>query len=150
MPEILYIDKYCNDDIINKIIALADYHTVTIELFSKIADTEEVPLNKFYQTLIECGFRIGNENVVTAHEKLHDEDRVIEQLIKLFRVYDCSEAERNLLIQASTIPNIPFLFTQAQRWFGISYRTDINTEDSPTIIQFREKAAELHQLALTT
>lgn len=24
------------------------------------------------------------------------------------------------------------------------------TEDSPTIIQFREKAAELHQLALTT
>lgn len=115
-----------NDDIINKIIALADYHTVTIELLSKIADTEEVPLNKFYQTLIECGFRIGNENVVTAHEKLHDEDRVIEQLIKLFRVYDCSEAERNLLIQASTIPNIPFLFTQAQRWFGISYRTDIN------------------------
>lgn len=115
-----------NDDFIYKIIALADYHTVTIELLAKIADTEEVPLNKFYQTLIECGFRIGSENVVTAHEKLHDEDQVIEQLIKLFRVYDCSEDERNLLIQASTIPNIPFLFTQAQRWFGISHRMDIN------------------------
>ena len=119
-------------------------------LSARIWSIAAVSLPMTMRTDSTCGFRIGNENVVTAHEKLHDEDRVIEQLIKLFRVYDCSEAERNLLIQASTIPNIPFLFTQAQRWFGISYRTDINTEDSPTIIQFREKAAELHQLALTT
>lgn len=30
-----------NDSIVNKILELADYHTVTIELLAKIADTEE-------------------------------------------------------------------------------------------------------------
>ncbi|MDE5583304.1 MAG: tetratricopeptide repeat protein [Ruminococcus sp.] len=115
-----------NDDVINKIIALADYHTVTIELLAKIADTEEMPIKKFYQTLIECGFHIGNEAVAAAHERLHDEDQVIKQLVKLFKVYGCTEEQQGILIKAATIPNIPFLFNQAQRWFDISNRTDLN------------------------
>lgn len=115
-----------NDSIVNKILELADYHTVTIELLAKIADTEEKTLRDFYQTLIECGFRIGNELVSSAHEKLHDEAQVIEQLVKLFKVYGCSDSEQNILIQTSAIPNIPFIFTQAKKWFGITNRTDIN------------------------
>lgn len=114
-----------NDSIVNKILELADYHTVTIELLAKIADTEEKTLSDFYQTLIECGFRIGSELVSSAHEKLHDEAQVIEQLVKLFKVYGYTESEQKILIQTSTIPNIPFLFIQAKKWFGITNRTDI-------------------------
>ncbi len=70
----------------DKIIELADNHTVTIGLLSKIADTAELTLSDFLQTLIECGFNISEEVASTVHEKMQSEDRIIEQLKKLFRV----------------------------------------------------------------
>lgn len=115
------------DDItLRKIIGLADSHTVTIELLAKIADSEELLLYEFYSSLIRCGFNISNEEVSASHEKMHSEDRVIEQLKKLFYVYGCSPEEQLLLIQTSTIPNIHFVFEQAKKWFGLKNRTLLN------------------------
>lgn len=115
------------DDItLRKIIGLADNHTVTIELLAKIADSEELLLFEFYSSLIRCGFNISNEEVSASHEKMHSEDRVIEQLKKLFYVYGCSPEEQILLIQTSTIPNIHFVFEQAKKWFGLKNRTLLN------------------------
>lgn len=116
-----------SDDItLRKIIRLADCHTVTVELLAKIADSEEMLLYEFYESLIRCGFDISEEEVTASHEKMQTEGRVIEQLKKLFYAYGCSPEERSLLMQTSTIPNIHFVFEQARKWFGLKNRTVLN------------------------
>lgn len=115
-----------NDILVQNIIELADRHTVTIELLSKIADCEETSLSEFYESLIRCGFHISSEEASSAHEKLQSEARIIQQLQKLFRVYALKEDERILLIRISAIPNIPFRFPQASKWFCLSNRSPLN------------------------
>ena len=112
---------------LHRIIELADRHTVTIELLSKIADTSEKTLSDFLQTLIDCGFNISDEKVAVAHEKLQSEARIIEQLKKLFRVYGFDVGEENLLVQVSAIPNLPFVYDQAKRWFNQKNRSALNS-----------------------
>lgn len=131
MPECMELFYYYyhgqHDDImLQRIIELADHHTVTIELLSKIADTEEVLLHEFYESLVRCGFHISSEEVTAAHEKMHAEGRVIVQLQKLFHVYGFQPDETRLLTQTSAIPSIPFTFDQAKRWFSLSNRTTLN------------------------
>lgn len=120
-----------DDIMLRKIIGLADCHTVSVELLAKIADSEELLLYEFYTSLLRCGFDISAEEVSTTHEKMHSEDRIIEQLKKLFRVYGCSPEEQLLLIQTSTIPNIHFVFEQAKRWFSQKNRTLLNRLEKP-------------------
>lgn len=115
-----------DDIILRKIIQLADRHTVTIELLAKIADSEEVLLYEFYDSLVQCGFHISTEEVSTVHEKMQSEGQIIEQLTKLFTVYGCSPDAQHLLIQISSIPNIQFTFEQAKKWFGLKNRTQLN------------------------
>ena len=115
-----------DDIMLKKIIQLADRHTVTIELLAKIADSEEVLLYEFYDSLIQCGFHISAEEVTATHEKMHSEGRVIEQLKKLFAVYGCTPEAQRLLIQISTIPNIQFGFEKAKKWFDLKNRTPLN------------------------
>ena len=115
-----------DDIMLRKIIQLADRHTVTIELLAKIADSEEVLLYEFYDSLVQCGFHISVEEVKVAHEKMHSEGQIIEQLKKLFAVYGCSPETQHLLIQISTIPNIQFGFEKAKKWFDLKNRTLLN------------------------
>ena len=115
-----------DDIMLRKIIRLADRHTVTIELLAKIADSEEVLLYEFYDSLVQCGFHISTEEVAAAHEKMHSEGQIIEQLKKLFSVYGCSPEAQLLLIQISTIPNIQFPFEKAKKWFNLKNRTPLN------------------------
>ena len=115
-----------DDIMLMKIIQLADRHTVTIELLAKIADSEEVLLYEFYDSLVQCGFHISAEEVAATHEKMHSEGRIIEQLKKLFAVYGCSPEAQHLLIQISTIPNIQFGFGKAKKWFNLKKRSLLN------------------------
>lgn len=115
-----------DDVMLRKIIQLADRHTVTIELLAKIADSEEVLLYEFYDSLVQCGFHISAEEVTAAHEKMQLEGQIIEQLKKLFIVYGCSPESQHLLIQISTIPNIQFAFEKAKKWFDLKNRTLLN------------------------
>ncbi len=111
---------------LEKIIELTDRHTVTIELLAKIADNEEMSLSDFYDSLIRCGFHVSEEEVTSTHNKMHTEGRIIDQLMKLFKVYGCPPLEKQLLIQVSTVPSIPFVFDQAKKWFELKNRTILN------------------------
>ena len=64
-----YYNNSHDDVTLRKIIALADNHTVTVELLAKVADTEEVFLHEFYNDLIRCGFHISDEEAKAAHDK---------------------------------------------------------------------------------
>lgn len=111
---------------LRKIINLCDCLPLAVELLSKIADAEELLLYEFYETLVKCGFNLSSEEVASAHEKLHSEGTVIQQLSKVFQVYDQCLEEQTLLVQISTIPNIRFDFYQAQKWFLQKNRTLLN------------------------
>ena len=115
-----------DDSSLRQIIELADRHTVTVELLSRIADTEEALLYEFLTELKKCGFHISSEEASTVHSKLRTEGRIIEQLQKLFRVYGRSMPETQLLMQTSAIPGIPFHFGQAKKWFAQENRTLLN------------------------
>lgn len=115
-----------DDDSLQKIISLADRHTVTVELLAKIADTEEVSLATFLSELIKCGFNISDEKASASHERMRDENRIIVQLQKLFQIHRFTENEQHFLIQFSTIPSLPFTFSQAKKWFSIPNRTTLN------------------------
>lgn len=115
------------DDItLRKIVQLCDYLPLAVELFAKIADTEELLIYEFYETLLRCGFNLSSEEVMSVHEKLHSEGTVIQQLSKVFHVYGHCPEEQTLLVQISTIPNIRFLFSQARKWFLLKNRTFLN------------------------
>ena len=115
------------DDItLLKIVELCDCLPLAVELFAKIADTEELLIYEFYQTLLRCGFDLSSEEVTATHEKLHSEGTVIQQLSKVFRVYGHCPEEQVLLVQISTIPNIRFFFAQAKKWFSLKNRTPLN------------------------
>lgn len=121
-----YYHSKHDDFSLQKILQLADRHTVTIELLAKIADTEELLLTDFLQNLIECGFSLSEEEASASHNKLHNEARIIEQLQKLFKIYGCTEPEKQLLIKISAIPSLPFDFLKARAWFDLKNRTDLN------------------------
>ncbi len=121
-----YYHNQHDDFSLQKILQLADQHTVTIELLAKIADTEEVLLTDFLQNLIECGFSLSEEEVSSTHGKLQTDARIIEQLQKLFHISDCTESEMQLLAKISMIPSLPFGFAKARTWFGLKNRTDLN------------------------
>lgn len=121
-------------DAITKIITLADYHTVTIELLAKLACKQEQNLLSFLNTLIKYGFHFkfltpeGNleneEKVKTHHELMRDKERyLIEQLKILFKIFGLTTEEEKLLIQISAIPNMQFAFSKAKKWFSLSNRS---------------------------
>ena len=112
--------------LVDKIIRLADRHTVTIELLAKIAQIEDLTLSEFYENLVAMGFDLSEEKVNARHERLQKEERIIEQLAILFSVQRLKETETQLLIPVSVIPSIPFQFSQAEEWFDQKDRTNLN------------------------
>lgn len=115
-----------DDTSLQKIIQLTDCHTVTVELLAKLADTEEDSLSEFLRKLKMCGFSFSEEEVASSHEKLQREEQMIRQLLNLFYVCDCSESERQLLIQISVLPSLPFDFKKVQTWFHLKNKTALN------------------------
>ena len=132
-----YGDPLCEGDeeAIDKIIRLADRHTVTLELFAKLIrkqDFYEEPrsgrssIRIFLDTLISCGFDLKfsdgegglqeDEPVSAEHRALRQEKRTIDQLAKLFSTISLNdERKREALIKLSTVPNLPFSFKEANQ-----------------------------------
>lgn len=103
---------------IEEIVDLADYHTVTVELLAKIANLEECSLIKFLERLKLLGFKLSDEEVTATHEKLHREEKIIQQLAKLFSIVHLTKEEASLIVPVSVIPSMAFSFTNAKEWFG--------------------------------
>ena len=123
-----------DNDAITKIIALADYHTVTVELLAKLASQQDRNLPLFLSTLIKYGFHFKffnpdgtteDEGIVKSHHELmRDQERhLIEQLKILFKIFGLNSEEEKLLIQISVIPNLPFTYSMAKKWFSLLHRS---------------------------
>lgn len=119
-----------DNEYVNKIIELASQHTVSVELLAKLISKQEKSISEFLQILIECGFKFNfneetEEEVSSAHHLMTKEDKIIEQLSKLFNTVNITAQERTLLIKFSTIPNIQCSTTDVKRWFPLSNTSEL-------------------------
>lgn len=129
-------------EIVRNIIDLADCHTVTIELFAKLIRIQDFyesagrsPFAIFLDTLIENGFNLkfpdgdGNmqkdQPVAAGHPAMTRENRIIEQLAKLFSTVKLTDGNRNLLIQLSTIPGMLFNFDNVKKLLSLKDKTPL-------------------------
>ena len=95
---------------LSQILHLIDYHTIMIELLAKAANMEEWSIEELLRKLIDHGFHMSDEAVEGHHEKLRNENSLINQLIILFSIMNYSDTFKSLLEQVSVIPAIPFHF----------------------------------------
>ena len=131
-----------DEEIVRNIIDLADCHTVTIELFAKLIRIQDFyesagrsPFAIFLDTLIENGFNLkfpdgdGNmqedQPVAAGHPAMTRENRIIEQLAKLFSTVKLTDGNRNLLIRLSTIPGMPFNFDNVKKLLSLKDKTPL-------------------------
>lgn len=110
---------------VSEVLRLIDYHTIMIELLAKTANMEEWSVSELKRKLIDHGFRMSEEAVAGHHEKLRDENKLIQQLKILFSLTSYENAFKSMLEQVSVIPAIPFRFQDISRWTSIEKKSDL-------------------------
>lgn len=108
-----------DNEIVTDIIDLTARHTITIVFLAKAAYLEGLSLYTLYQKLIEKGFKLSEEDVSCEHEKLHDDQTIIQQMCILFSILGYKENDKSLLTYISVIPNLQFELSKAKRWFKV-------------------------------
>lgn len=88
-------------DLVKKLIALADYHTYTIELLARSAIYEE-NLSVYLEKIEKLGFKFPSLKVSTDYN--NDSVTVAEQLRILFNMQSRTRKERQILWDFSVLP----------------------------------------------
>lgn len=61
-----------------------------------MAYLEELSLHELYAKLVECGFKLSEEDVSCEHEKMQNDETIIRQMCILFSLVNYSEEDRKL------------------------------------------------------
>ena len=91
--------------------------TVAIELLAKIAEVENMSLKELNRALSEHDFDISNECVSTSHDLLSKEDKIAEQIKKLFSIINCTDEQIRILVKISMFPAKEFSVENVKNWF---------------------------------
>ena len=114
-----------NQYALSMVLRLIDYHTIMIELLAKTANMEEWGIEELCTQLVNHGFHMSEESVKGHHEKLKDENKLIEQLKKLFSLTSYQDSFKSMLEQVSVVPAIPFRFKDISRWTTIKKKSEL-------------------------
>lgn len=90
-----------NIDIVKKMIKLANYNTMVIELLAKIS-INEGSLENLYNKLIDIGFSYSNVTVSTMHHRCRE--TIKSQLMRLFEINKRTELEKMILWDFHALP----------------------------------------------
>lgn len=115
-----------DDEKLSQILEKAGCLTVAIELLAKTAMVQEMSLRELNEALTDLEFDISEEAIVGEHDLLTKEDKIAEQLKKLFSISACNDQQIRLLVNISMFPAKEFSFEDAKRWFGEKRRTPLN------------------------
>lgn len=78
----------------NQSIDLTAKLTIMIVFLAKVAYLEELSLHELYAKLVECGFKLSEEDVSCEHEKMQNDETIIRQMCILFSLVNYSESIR--------------------------------------------------------
>ena len=109
-----------NDETVADIIHLTAKLTIMIVFISKAAYLEGLSINELYVNLVEKGFHLSEEEVACEHERVNEQDTIINQMCILFSLLKYNELDKIVLTDISIIPGLQFDFCDAKRWFGIA------------------------------
>lgn len=114
-----------DNEILNDIIGLTARLTIMIVFIAKVAYLEGMTLHELYGQLIDKGFKLSEEDVSCEHERLQNDDTIIQQMCILFSLAKYSDDDRTILTYISIIPNLRFEFKQAKQWFKIQKNSSL-------------------------
>ncbi|MGE5339840.1 MAG: tetratricopeptide repeat protein [Candidatus Omnitrophota bacterium] len=121
----LFIEFYKgkrDDDLVEKIVALSGYHTLTIELLAKTASNAAMSLGDLYQTLQSKGFNLNAVRGETVFMAWHDEKekrRFFDHLVKVFELSGVTKKELKVLVNLSVLPSIYIPIAWIAEWFKL-------------------------------
>lgn len=110
---------------VSEVLRLIDYHTIMIDLLAKTANMEEWSVAELRRKLIDHGFHLSEETVAGNHEKLSNENKLVQQLKILFSLTSYGNTFKSMLEQVSVIPAIPFHYQDISRWTSIEKKSDL-------------------------
>ena len=76
-----------DNEVLNDIIDLTAKLTIMIVFLAKVAYLEELSLHELYAKLVECGFKLSEEDVSCEHEKMQNDETIIRQ--NVYPVFSC-------------------------------------------------------------
>lgn len=114
-----YLFDEWDNEVLNDIVDLTARLTIMIVFIAKVAYLEGLTLHELYGKLLERGFKLSEEDVSCEHERLQNDNTIIQQMCILFSLVEFSEADKAILTYISIIPNLRFEFKQAKQWFKI-------------------------------
>lgn len=114
-----------DNNLVNDIILLTAKLTIMIVFVAKVASLEEMTLHEVYKSLVERGFKLSDEDVSCEHEKLRNDETIIQQMCILFSLIKYSDEDKRILTNISVIPNLQFDFTKAKKWFGVKKNSSL-------------------------
>ena len=126
----LFVDYYQgdidNEESLQKLLVLAGFHTLTIELLAKIATSGLFSVEGLLEKVVESGFDLSDWDIAVTGEhsgqQVDNEGQLQlqEHLSKLFRLDNLSESQQQALYCLSILPPIAYEGREELvKWLGV-------------------------------
>jgi len=136
-------DNSGNRNIITKLIEMANYNTMVIELLAR-SSINVSSINDFYNNLVRVGFEYSNIPVSTMHDG--EKETVKNQLLKLFEMKKRNDIERMILWDFHALPEgTKVSENELTNWLGYKPEEIVQLIDEGWI-QFVDGRFSLHPL----
>ncbi|MGE5342715.1 MAG: tetratricopeptide repeat protein [Candidatus Omnitrophota bacterium] len=116
------------DDLVEKILALCGYHTLTVELLAKTAYHAIMSIEDLYKMLESKGFNLSREREEKVSTFWHDEKErktFLDHLVKVFDVSDVTENELSILVNLSILPSVYLPVQWVTEWLMLRDNAEI-------------------------
>jgi len=130
-----------NDNLLLQILESIGYHTLTVELLSKMAFKRGISLQKLLDSIITGGISEATEaKVITKHDRSRTPSLPFEYLSQIFDISDLSENNKRLLMNISAFGGISLTYEQLENLIEADFSNK----------QLFHNLTELHELGWVT
>ncbi|MGE5340022.1 MAG: tetratricopeptide repeat protein [Candidatus Omnitrophota bacterium] len=116
-----------DDVLVEKVLKLCGYHTLTVELLAKTAYHAAMTIGDLYQTLKSKGFNLNRgEKVSTSWHNEKEKKTFFNHMVKVFDISNVGEKELSVLVNLSVLPSIYIPILWIAKWLNLTDNNDIN------------------------
>ncbi|MGE5341963.1 MAG: tetratricopeptide repeat protein [Candidatus Omnitrophota bacterium] len=117
-----------DDELVEKVLDLCGYHTLTVELLAKTAYHGAMRIGDLYQTLLSKGFNLNpvrGEKVSTFWHDEKEKKTFFDHLVKVFDISGVTEEELSVLVNLSVLPSVYIPIPWISEWLKLKDNTEI-------------------------
>ncbi|MGE5341959.1 MAG: tetratricopeptide repeat protein [Candidatus Omnitrophota bacterium] len=119
-----------DDDLVEKVLALCGYHTLTVELLAKTAYHGAMSLGDLYQILQSKGFNLNpvrGEKVSTFWHDEKEKKTFFDHLVKVFAISSVTKKELKVLVNLSVLPSVYIPILWIAEWLKLKDNSEISS-----------------------